>query len=120
LLNHAGIDFTDDCNAPTGANISNQRKYKPKNQIKLNNVRFTNTKLQIYPNPNTGNFTVVLPNENYQISITDLSGRAIGYNCKNSGTNKQIELTEAASGLYFITIQNNTTHEKYIQKITVQ
>jgi hypothetical protein len=76
---------------------------------------------QIYPNPNTGNFTVVLPNENYQISITDLSGRAIKYNCKNSGTTiKQIELTEAASGLYFITIQNNTTHEKYIQKITVQ
>jgi hypothetical protein len=62
----------------------------------------------------------VLPNENYQISITDLSGRAIGYNCKNNGTNKQIELTEAASGLYFITIQNNTTHEKYTQKITVQ
>jgi hypothetical protein len=120
LLNHAGIDFTDDCNAPAGANISNQRKYKPKNQIKLNNVRFSNTKLQIYPNPNTGNFTVVLPNENYQISITDLSGRAVRYNCKNSGTNKQIELTEAASGLYFITLQNNTTHEKYIQKITIQ
>lgn len=70
--------------------------------------------LNIYPNPNTGNFTIELNNnESYKnITITDVTGKIV-YNKKIVLENK-FSVTGLNSGVYNVTITGNATFNKRI------
>ena len=77
----------------------------------------------IYPNPNNGNFLLVLNNStgNVYIAISDLQGRLIySYTESNTATSysKQIELGSVATGIYVAQVKAG--NETYVQKISVQ
>ncbi len=60
--------------------------------------------LQVYPNPNSGSFTIELPENGSLVVITDMLGNVV-YNERmiSSGKN-QVELGEQAAGVYFIKV----------------
>ncbi len=60
--------------------------------------------ISIYPNPTTGIFNIETEGT-YEITITDISGKVISQ-FQNFKTSK-LDLTENASGVYFIKFQNN-------------
>jgi len=66
------------------------------------------TSFEIYPNPNNGVFSVKLENSIGQssVKITDLSGRII-YTTIELENEFKIQLSNAATGNYFIQIENN-------------
>ena len=70
----------------------------------------TEANISVLPNPNTGAFTVTLPEENSfnQIQVVDITGRVIF--TKPVTTNKMdIELSDVKSGVYFIELHNGNT-----------
>ncbi len=82
----------------------------------VNTEDFTQDQLTVYPNPNTGNFAVQLPNpqEFAALSITDLTGSKIfENNAYHSGQN--IDLNSQPAGVYFIHIEQQGTNT--VQKI---
>jgi hypothetical protein len=79
--------------------------------------------ISVYPNPNNGSFTVAVnaSAENMLIEITDLQGRVIFSSQENNvtpGFSKQIELGNAATGMYLMKVSSGK--DQQIQKITVQ
>ncbi len=87
--------------------------------INENNALATSVKL--YPNPTKDIVTVSLPHSNteYNVTITDILGSII-YNQKTikNSNELQINLTNKANGIYFITIEGNS--EKITKKIIVE
>ncbi len=70
------------------------------------NALAINEKLEIYPNPTTGNFTITQNNTaNTEIEIYDIVGELI---YKTIATNQQteIDLTKQAKGIYFVRIED--------------
>ncbi len=74
---------------------------------------------EIYPNPSTGKFYILLPeNKNVKISVADALGRSI-YSKNISGQQiSQIDLTGQAKGIYFISIAN--THSTVVKKFIIE
>ena len=63
--------------------------------------------LNIYPNPNNGQFTITNSQEMTDIIITDLQGKIV-YNSRNINLNKvNVELNNLERGMYMINIQTN-------------
>jgi hypothetical protein len=60
---------------------------------------------KIYPNPNTGSFTVAFGQQlnNANINVTDILGKTI-YTTTVSGDKHNVQLNEA-KGIYFVNIQ---------------
>ncbi len=66
--------------------------------------------ISIYPNPTTGQFTIDLRGSARprSVEITDITGKII-YNTTMEHVALQIDISENASGIYFIKFQNNET-----------
>lgn len=79
--------------------------------------------INIYPNPNTGEFNIIMNNKqgiiNNEINIYNILGEKIYYNPKfKEQTSSQIDLSAFQKGIYFIKIHNKgATHS---EKIVVQ
>lgn len=73
-----------------------------------NSLRKTN----LYPNPNSGNFTLQLASDDIlaQLTITDLSGKKI-YDTPSYSSGDAIQLTGVSKGLYFAKVYYNQTTE---------
>ncbi len=73
--------------------------------------------LQVYPNPNNGTFVISLENAsqaNYQVTLTDLSGRIV-YRSNVSGVKHTVDAETLASGSYLLNlIGNNVTVSKQV------
>lgn len=67
------------------------------------NIDVNQSIIEIFPNPNSGIFTITTPNDNYYIEITDVLGRKIIQTNSNS---KQtiLNLENYAKGTYYIKI----------------
>ncbi len=67
--------------------------------------------LLVYPNPNTGEFTIELNNGSVKnIDVMDLTGRVI---ISNSSSNDKVDfnINTLANGVYYVRIQSNNTVE---------
>jgi OmpA-OmpF porin, OOP family len=76
--------------------------------------------VKVYPNPNNGEYTVELPEENasWKINIMDLQGRII---YEEISDKKKMELKmDLENGLYLIQITNSVSNETITKKIIVQ
>ncbi len=69
------------------------------------------TKIKVYPNPSTGFFNVKLPTqvENCVINVANLSGQII-YKNTIFGEDISINLTDAAAGIYLLSINDGTNN----------
>ena len=79
--------------------------------------------LTVYPNPNSGNFTVRFDNptsEETKIEVYDMRGRRIFENTyTNQGVfNENIQLNNAQAGIYLVTIEDGA--RKVTKKIVVE
>lgn len=76
--------------------------------------------LQIYPNPNNGLFTIILP-ENMEvnnITIVNMMGASMFKDCDVVGTKKDIDLSNFPRGMYLIKVA--TKEETLTQKIILE
>lgn len=82
----------------------------------INNLYDVN--LSIYPNPNTGVFTVRATVNNYQVSIFSISGRVIKTYKAVDPTTK-LDLSHTPNGVYIVKIiypDGSTTHHKILKQ----
>jgi hypothetical protein len=61
--------------------------------------------MQLYPNPNTGNFTIELPIGGALIEVLDVQGKSL-YQRKVTSTRFEIESEGLNDGLYLIQASN--------------
>jgi hypothetical protein len=82
---------------------------------------FKTNEVSIYPNPTTGNFTLSIPKDNYDYSITittTLGQLQYTQIFKNTGiTTIQQTLPK---GIYYLNIKNNSNNEFTIKKLIVE
>ncbi|MEO6691602.1 MAG: T9SS type A sorting domain-containing protein [Saprospiraceae bacterium] len=73
------------------------------------------TAINIYPNPAQNTFTIALPDKNFDLLITDITGRYI-FERKNISDKTQIECKDYANGIYFVQVRNgkNILNQKLI------
>ncbi len=91
--------------------------------VGLNSISTKNIEFNVFPNPSTGSFNYLLDaeNGNYELSITDLSGRLIhkkqieSKSGKLYGTVSDVLLN---SGIYFIEISSDKG--KWVKKLVIQ
>jgi hypothetical protein len=74
----------------------------------------SNSSVSVFPNPNTGQFTVSLPDDNDEITVTDILGQQI---IKTKATQKIINLQLDNNGVYIIYVK--TKQETIARKIVV-
>lgn len=81
---------------------------------------FDNTKVKVYPNPNSGNFTIDIPNNEsiYNYSLYDITGRLCLSGTINSQEQTQVLNTSLYDGIYFLTLssKNGLVTKKLIIK----
>lgn len=76
-----------------------------------------NSALDVYPNPARDNVNVVLPaGETYQVKVTNLLGKVV-YSETVNKEKTTINLSSAARGVYFITVESKT--EKVTRKVVL-
>lgn len=80
---------------------------------------------EIFPNPSNGIFTInneQLTNSNYQLTISDLTGKIIFNSKYQNFNNSTIDLTSDRSplqkGIYMLTIKTET--DIYTKKLIIQ
>ena len=83
--------------------------------LSLDEVSLDNTQFNVYPNPNSGEFTIKMSNtafnENLSITVYDIRGRQV-YNqaFKNSNEfNQTIKLNDVESGMYMLNISDGVS-----------
>jgi GH18 family chitinase len=71
------------------------------------------TSIAFFPNPASSQFTILLPIENAEITITDFFGHQI---LKTKATQRRMNLQLDNNGVYFVTVSTNlgTTTQKLI------
>lgn len=89
----------------------------------LANQQFDVADISVYPNPNSGNFTLQYSNpisDEVTVNVFDIRGRKIYENSfGNQATiNETIQLTDAQAGLYLMTITDG--NRKEVKKIIVE
>jgi hypothetical protein len=72
-----------------------------------------NNSFSIYPNPTSGQFTILLPTENASIRVTNMMGEEI---IKEQAKQKTITLQLNANGVYIVYVKTKegTTAQKLI------
>ncbi len=89
----------------------------------LGNEDFEFASLNVYPNPNKGNFTIELQSDSsnlINVSVSDLRGRQIfDRKYANNGTfNQNINLENTQAGVYLVTITDGI--KKTVKKIVIE
>jgi len=80
--------------------------------LNTNDFSILNQLSNIYPNPNKGNFTLNYSGQEQlkELQVLDMLGKRIQtISLENFANSKEINLTTLAKGMYFITIQSETT-----------
>ncbi|WP_276132624.1 choice-of-anchor L domain-containing protein [Polluticoccus soli] len=78
------------------------------------------TEVKVYPNPNTGAFTVELPAglEKSEVVITDMAGKVIQKQTALEGNKLQFDLGPVARGMYMLHLTNGS--QNFRTRISVQ
>jgi len=89
----------------------------------LGNQDYDIADLTIYPNPNSGNFTIRFDNpvaEETKVDVYDMRGRKIFENSyTNNGVfNQNIQLNNAQAGIYLLTVTDG--NRKTVKRIAVE
>jgi Secretion system C-terminal sorting domain len=66
------------------------------------------TVFSILPNPNAGNFTLLLSENNSQVEITDVLGNIVYSSREPNSGNLTVSLENQAAGMYFVRVTNGT------------
>jgi hypothetical protein len=77
-------------------------------------------KVNLYPNPNPGEFTLEFDNNDtrWEIEIKDMQGRTI---FKEITSNQKLSLKPSAeNGVYLVHVTNILTNEKVVKKLVIQ
>ncbi|MBK8564822.1 MAG: T9SS type A sorting domain-containing protein [Saprospiraceae bacterium] len=80
----------------------------------------TNARVEVYPNPNLGNFEVLFVGEQAEIvefEVFDYQGKRMLQSTTSTNQAKQVLLSENVSGLYFLRGKSN--HASYVARIAV-
>lgn len=87
--------------------------------FQLSVAEYNLRKITLFPNPNSGNFSLQLPSEGQQaqLKVTDLAGKEI-YSVANYFSGDSIQLKDLSKGLYLVKVVSNQTTEilKFIVK----
>jgi len=93
---------------------SDNRINKNTNEGKAGNqsITFDNENITIYPNPTNGIFTISFENSPLKkgvrgILITDITGKIVYSENKNTGNKIQIDISKENKGIYILKIQTN-------------
>ena len=81
----------------------------------LRTVHYIHENINVYPNPTTGEITVIGLNKDDKLSILDVSGKIIYDNQDEKEASMQIDLARFADGVYFIKVTNE--EESIIVKV---
>jgi photosystem II stability/assembly factor-like uncharacterized protein/PKD repeat protein len=88
--------------------------FTPQGALSIKNAVLDNIKLNVYPNPNSGEFTISAKSET-QFSIMNELGQIIKTNATNAANNFSVKVSGLNSGVYFIVANSqNTTYRKKI------
>ncbi len=92
-------------------------------RIVTNNEPPTDFNIDVYPNPNTGTFKVMIPptNGSIQVQIIDMTGKMVASKTIQDGKIEQIvdfNLNDIVRGLYFVKVIAND--KAYIKKVIIQ
>lgn len=91
-------------------------------QPALSNPEFEFSDVNVYPNPNNGNFSIELnsmSSKQIQVNVFDMRGRQIfNRNFANNGANQNVNLDNVQSGIYFVSITDGV--KKTVRKIIVE
>jgi bacillolysin len=100
---------TDGCNGNDGWYIDEIMVYNCQNSLSLSDFQLNNA-VKVYPNPSSDIFNIEKINNVNLIKaeVYDINGRFIkSVDLANMNTTKAIDLSQAASGIYFMTITSN-------------
>ncbi len=79
----------------------------------------TNQNVNLYPNPNQGEFTISIPaNANAEVKIVDLQGRAMFYE-KISGS-QQIDVDMLKKGIYIVKIFDTESGSQVVKRLVIR
>ena len=84
--------------------------YTPANVTELEQKR----NFKLFPNPSTGQINIeseLADLSSVEISVNDVTGRAIATRQSNTGSKIQLDLSTQAKGIYFIRIKNGSRSE---------
>lgn len=80
--------------------------------------KYSTKDINIFPNPNDGNFTILVPDmEEYDVCITNTIGSIVYRTTLSGATKHSIKMPEVIPGHYLVKISNRQTNE--IKRITV-
>jgi hypothetical protein len=90
--------------------VSTQEANKPQNAI---------LDVNIYPNPNNGNFTIDLSKTgNYQISVYDIAGKPV-MQTLHTQENTTLSLSGIKAGMYLVKIVETNSGQSIVKRISV-
>ncbi len=86
----------------------------------VGNINADNSSLNVFPNPSTGEFTIVLPNDNNQqvmVTISNMVGEKVKEIMMNTNEPFKVKLDEP-TGIYILTAVSNDGI-RYVTKLTL-
>ena len=115
------LEFENICEAisPLGSSTNSSRVGFNKNEY-LNTTTAISSKL--IPNPNDGNFTLLMDKEVQDLSLIvyDVTGKEVCSNSTSNTNNIQLNCTDLKNGIYFVKVFSNSvylqSHKLVIQK----
>ena len=116
IFNRASIYF--DYNSPVVTNTTVNILGAPSQPNRVEQV-VKKDAITLFPNPTSGNITILLPQTGdvYSIAVTDITGRVILENA-DAKDRAELQLT-AGSGVYFVKITDLLTREEVTKKVVV-
>ncbi|MCB0735861.1 MAG: T9SS type A sorting domain-containing protein, partial [Bacteroidetes bacterium] len=87
----------------------------------LNTADIQNNNIAIFPNPNNGSFSLNIgqPEGDIQIVVTDASGKTVHtVNNQLSSTQYNLQLLNAATGVYVVHVTNGGSHSSHRVMVT--
>ncbi|MCB0698554.1 MAG: choice-of-anchor D domain-containing protein [Chitinophagales bacterium] len=119
LSNHSG-DRLGQCDQSCNSAAKGGRNAGEDNGIaSLEELNDKAAEMKVYPNPNTGSFTIELPGEGAaKVVVTTISGQVVHNFVTSSEQKLDVNLSDVASGMYMIHITQGG--EVYHTKVSIQ
>lgn len=73
----------------------------------IDETRRRSEKIDMYPNPSTGLFTVISNNQIIEVEVFDMSGELIYYNSYQASRSQRLDLTNFRNGTYLIRLNKS-------------